>query len=65
MTFMLHFYFVHCLINKVNNKQFVMWKKQMSYKGTKSFIYDTLNTANTEKQCLEVKDNIAYGKIHY
>ena len=34
----------------------------MSYKGTKSPIYDT---PNTEKQCLELKDNIAYGEIHY
>ena len=44
---------------------FVMWKIQISYKGTKSPIYDTPNTTNTQKQCLELKDNIAYGELHY
>ena len=44
---------------------FVMWKKQMSYKGIKSPIYDTPNCANIEKQCFELKDNIFYGEIKY
>ena len=44
---------------------FVIWKKQMLYKGTMSPIYDTPNKAYVEKQCFELRDNIVYGEIHY